>query len=134
MTRGREEGMGGPDFVREEDEEKYADSTNRGLGWILGRGDGDDAMRVCAGLHSGEESMNLGFQEFWLVWRAVYRADGESVFPTKRHLSEQSARAEAERLARKHPGNEFYVLRSVAAVQVVSVQWSAAIAASDMPF
>lgn len=62
--------------------------------------------------------MNLGFQEFWLGWRAVYRADGESVFPTKRHLSEQSARAEAERLARKHPGNEFYVLRSVAAGQV----------------
>ena len=120
--------MGGPDFVSEEDEEEYADSTI--LGRSAGRDDGDDAVRVRVGLHSGEEGMNLGFQEFYLVWRV----DGESHVPTKRHLSEQSAKAEAERLAQKHPGNEFYVLRSVAAVRVASVQWSAAIAASDMPF
>lgn len=42
---------------------------------------------------------------FWLIWRE----DGG--VPTRKHFSAEAARREAKRLAQKHPGKEFYVLR-----------------------
>jgi hypothetical protein len=41
---------------------------------------------------------------FWLVWRE----NGGN--PTKKHATEDAARAEAERLAKKHPAVHFFVL------------------------
>lgn len=45
---------------------------------------------------------------FWLVWNP----DGGP--PTHRHDTEDSAEAEAERLARAHPGARFFVMQAVA--------------------
>jgi hypothetical protein len=44
--------------------------------------------------------------------------------PTHRHQSEQSARTEAERLARTNPGCEFYVLQAVAVCVKSDVTWN----------
>ncbi len=46
---------------------------------------------------------------FWMVWGI------HSGPPTFQHQSEESARNEAERLARLNPGKQFVVLESVAA-------------------
>lgn len=54
--------------------------------------------------------------QFWMVL-----GNGNPVY---RHPSEQSARNEAQRLARINPGSTFFVLRAVAAVTVVDVQWT----------
>jgi hypothetical protein len=43
--------------------------------------------------------------------------------PNYRHTTIESARAEAERLARQHPEREFFVLESVAMVKKTNVQW-----------
>lgn len=51
---------------------------------------------------------------FWLVWR-----DGGSN-PTKKHATESEARAEAERLAAKHPGSRFFVLPALQFAQAVT--------------
>lgn len=47
---------------------------------------------------------------FWLVWRH----DGAS--PTVRHPTSAAAYAEANRLALRHPGAEFFVLEAVGRV------------------
>lgn len=54
-------------------------------------------------------------EPFWLVWRdpGEGRTWG-SADPTRPHWSETEARAEAQRLAEKHPGCRFVVVRSVA--------------------
>ena len=57
------------------------------------------------------------FQVFWMVWCE----DGFA--PTVRHNAEQSARQEAERLARKSPGQRFCVLQLIAACEKVDVVW-----------
>lgn len=43
--------------------------------------------------------------------------------PTYRHPSKQSARTEAERLARMNPGQEFTVLESLATVVKQELAW-----------
>lgn len=53
---------------------------------------------------------------FWLVWRE----DGEA--PTKQHESEAKAAAEAARLARKSPGQNFYVLVPSSRIRVIDVE------------
>lgn len=54
---------------------------------------------------------------FWLVWSPT------GVRPPKyRHLTEQSAITEAERLAREHRGQLFVVLEAVAARRVDDMQ------------
>lgn len=53
---------------------------------------------------------------FWLVWNP------QGHEPQARHDSEQSAEREAERLAKKHPGQRFIVLRPVREVVVDNVQ------------
>lgn len=45
-------------------------------------------------------------EEFWMVWSPQGGA------PTVKHDEERLALSEAERLARKCPGHEFYVLRA----------------------
>lgn len=45
--------------------------------------------------------------KFWMVYGSGKAA------PTKRHTSKESAMAEANRLAKKHPGTEFFVLKAV---------------------
>ena len=47
-------------------------------------------------------------EQFWMVY-----GKGKAM-PTHEHATEQLATAEAERLARNHPGVEFVVLEAVA--------------------
>ena len=47
----------------------------------------------------------------------------ETGYTRYRHMDEQSARAEAERLAQVHPGKEFWVLRSVGSCRHSAVRW-----------
>lgn len=53
---------------------------------------------------------------FWMVL-------GNGV-PTYRHTTLMSARTEAERLARLHPGSSFTILKSVATVVRSDVKWT----------
>ena len=52
---------------------------------------------------------------FWLVW------DPQSRTPSFRHLHERDAAAEATRLAREHPGHDFYVLEPISVTKRVDV-------------
>ena len=54
--------------------------------------------------------------KFWMVL-----GSGE---PTLRHPSRQSAKREAERLARANPGEEFVVLEAVATVAKCDLVWT----------
>lgn len=54
---------------------------------------------------------------FWMVYGAGQGA------PTARHKSLESARTEAERLARMVPGVRFFILETVGAVEKVDVQF-----------
>lgn len=49
---------------------------------------------------------------FWMVWSPAGRT------PTVQHLSEASAKNEANRLARANPGSEFHVLQSVGTAEL----------------
>jgi len=49
--------------------------------------------------------------EFWMVWNPRGHA------PTCRHSTEELAEREAERLARKSPGQSFVVLKALYAVK-----------------
>ncbi|MET3790679.1 hypothetical protein [Aquamicrobium terrae] len=56
-------------------------------------------------------------ERFWMVYGAGQGA------PTARHKSFDSARTEAERLARMVPGVRFFILETVGAVEKVDVQF-----------
>lgn len=68
---------------------------------------------------------------FWLVWSPTGARP-----PKHRHLSEQSAITEAERLARAHRGQLFVVLEATAARRVDDMQWTAFAGGSrdEIPF
>ncbi len=55
---------------------------------------------------------------FWVIWNERANA------PTVKHWSYQSAKNEAERLARCNPGQEFHVLKSFATCKSVDVAWT----------
>ena len=57
--------------------------------------------------------------KFWLVWCP------NRGYPTHQHGTEGSATTEAERLARRHPTEEFHVLESVGTARVpeTPVEW-----------
>lgn len=50
--------------------------------------------------------------EVYMIWCRKGRA------PRKKHLTEESAVTEAQRLAVLHPGKKFYVLKALAKYQV----------------
>lgn len=54
---------------------------------------------------------------FWLVWNPSRSS------PTFRHYSEECAKTEAARLARKAPGERFYVLEAIGCVVKQDVLW-----------
>lgn len=56
-------------------------------------------------------------EHFWLVWNEVGGA------PTLKHPTPQSARHEAERLARANPGQAFHVLIVVGTARYHAVNW-----------
>lgn len=56
---------------------------------------------------------------FWMIWNPYGHA------PTHKHITVESARAEAERLARLNPGVTFYVLQAVATCAFNQCQWKA---------
>ncbi len=73
-------------------------------------------------------SADLKYAPFWFVWNP----DGRS--PTFRHLSEDNAVTEAERLARLNPGETFVVLESVCARRVDSMLRLDLRASNGIPF
>lgn len=54
---------------------------------------------------------------FYLVWNP------ENSIPTIKHESNNEAKTEAERLAIKHPGQEFIVLVSICSCETSLVKW-----------
>ena len=58
-----------------------------------------------------------GLDVFWMVWNP------RGGPPTVRHVSYESARDEAKRLARQVPDNQFFVLKSVGCAQRETVSW-----------
>jgi hypothetical protein len=67
--------------------------------------------------------------EFWMVWREFGGT------PTYKHPNEDSARREAERLARMTPGVRFYILREADSVvmPLPPVEWASGASAPDEP-
>jgi hypothetical protein len=57
-------------------------------------------------------------QPFWMVWNDMGGA------PTHKHVTPESARAEAERLARLHPGRRFHVLAALGHCSFNAVNWT----------
>jgi hypothetical protein len=57
-------------------------------------------------------------QPFWLVWNE------RGGVPTYKHLTPESARAEAERLARLNPGGKFHVLAALGHCAFNAVNWT----------
>lgn len=70
----------------------------------------------------------LHYAPFWLVWNPNGRS------PTYKHPSVECATAEAERLARIHPGQTFVVLESVRARRVDDMLRIEMRPDSDIPF
>ncbi|MDX9896338.1 MAG: hypothetical protein RBS34_12870 [Desulfofustis sp.] len=64
-----------------------------------------------------EKEMLQQNNTFWLVWNPNGRQ------PLVRHPTEEVARREAERLARKHPGDTFYVLQAMDVCWLQDVAW-----------
>lgn len=56
------------------------------------------------------------FKPYWMV-------HGSQGPPTYKHVSLQSARQEAERMAKLYPGELFVILESIAAVEKFDVLW-----------
>ena len=54
-------------------------------------------------------------EKFWLVWQP------DTGLPTVRHLTEESAKREAKRLAGLNPDKPFFVMEGVARFERVSV-------------
>ena len=55
----------------------------------------------------------------------VYCPDGPAYgWPSARHVSEEAASQEAERLARQFPGRTFIVLRTLKACQKSDMAWT----------
>lgn len=55
---------------------------------------------------------------FWMVWCPTGNA------PTVKHPNFQTAKQEAERLARANPGRKFHVLESKGMCAFATVQWT----------
>ncbi|WP_370601141.1 hypothetical protein [Pseudomonas nitroreducens] len=53
---------------------------------------------------------------FWMVWNP------QAYAPTVKHPTYQAAEAEAERLARSNPGQDFYLLQATQIRRVDSMQ------------
>ena len=66
-------------------------------------------------------------KKFWMVY------GGYQSNPTKKHETELEARNEAERLARKQPGQQFYILEVIAICQTKDLEWIE-LPHDDIPF
>lgn len=69
--------------------------------------------------------------KFWMV-KAVPGGPANCT-----HYSEESAKREAERLARQCPGTRFFVLEAMESCRVIDVEWSQAYSPDefkDLPF
>jgi hypothetical protein len=55
---------------------------------------------------------------FWLVWNPQGHA------PMHKHVTAESAKAEAERLARGNPGHKFVVLQALGTCSFNQCQWT----------
>jgi hypothetical protein len=74
------------------------------------------------------EPNNIAFQKFvaidpFYVWRMADNRTGFNNSPSKPHLNEQSAKTEAERLAKANPGSAFGVVKLLAECKVEKLTW-----------
>lgn len=60
--------------------------------------------------------MQTDERTFWMIWSPSGHP------PTHRHQTYESARVEAERLARSVPGSEFFILQAVGMRQMDSMR------------
>lgn len=56
-------------------------------------------------------------KKFWMVYNPARAA------PCFQHSTENAANAEAERLARQHSGEIFFVLETISSVQATDIKW-----------
>ncbi len=56
-------------------------------------------------------------ETFWMIWNPG------NMGPTMKHMTFGAAKDEAERLARKHSGQPFFVLKAVARCIKQDVMW-----------
>lgn len=62
-------------------------------------------------------------KRFYVVWRDPSPACMFNNNPAKRHATYADATAEAERLAKVHPGARFYVLQAKAVCSLAELIW-----------
>lgn len=67
-------------------------------------------------------------QKFWVIWNE------QRCPPMYKHVTHQSARAEAERLSRQCPGHKFHVLELMGTCSKTDVTWETFDMDSDIPF
>lgn len=74
--------------------------------------------------------MNNLIPEFWMVWK---ENGGE---PSHRHATLETAKAEAERLARAFPGSRFFVLYAAESCVKSDIQWATTVEReeAEIPF
>ncbi len=79
---------------------------------------GVDLNRLCDVVDASLKCPNEDYDQFFMVF------GGHGNTPTAKHLTHDSARSEAERLAKKHK-TPFYILKSVAkcSVKAAPVEW-----------
>jgi hypothetical protein len=84
-----------------------------------------ERMMVLESERDGILGRALPPRAFWLVWNE------QGHIPTHKHPTEDSARTEAERLARANPGQQFHVLQLLGSCTFTGVDWSDQ---DEMPF
>ena len=78
---------------------------------------GGTEKKIGADIAKALHGLKVGREPFWMVWEHSIKHwkayERLSDLPTVKHDTEEEAITEAKRLAVKHPGKEFHVLKSV---------------------
>lgn len=86
------------------------------FGGMLAPGSSGPDMKPAVKEPDENDGKEKSFDEFWIVWNP-----SRTGAPKLQHFSDAEAWEEAERLSKKQPGEQFYVLRSEKAYESVAV-------------